>query len=95
MQGDAATRDGKRLPPNAGKGRKRGVPNKITGDLKAMIAGALEGAGGQEYLTRQAKKNPNAFLALLGKTLPKDLNLGANVSLVVNLVGKESRGTDG
>ena len=26
---------------NAGKGRKAGVPNKLTKDLKAMILGAL------------------------------------------------------
>jgi hypothetical protein len=35
---------------NAGKGRKAGVPNKLTKDLKAMILGALSDAGGQSYL---------------------------------------------
>lgn len=62
-------------PPNAGKGRKKGAVNKITAELKEMIQGALVEVGGQEYLARQARKNPTAFLALLGKTLPKDLNL--------------------
>ena len=32
---------------NAGKGRKAGVPNKLTKDLKAMVLGALEANGGQ------------------------------------------------
>jgi hypothetical protein len=35
-----------------------------------MILGALNEAGGQKYLARQAKENPSAFLTLLGKILP-------------------------
>lgn len=60
-------------PPAAGMGRIKGVPNKITADLKAMILGALSDAGGQEYLTRQADENPSAFLALIGKCLPREV----------------------
>jgi hypothetical protein len=63
------------MPPNAGKGRKAGVPNKVTGDVKAMILGALEQAGGQQYLADQAEQNPGAFMALVGKVLPKDLKV--------------------
>ena len=59
----------KKIPPNAGKGRKKGVPNKITGDVKAMILAALEDAGGAAYLLSQARDNPNAFLTLVGKVL--------------------------
>ena len=51
-------------------GRQKGTPNKINGDLKGMILGALSGAGGQSYLQKQASENPNAFLALVGKVLP-------------------------
>jgi hypothetical protein len=51
-------------------GRKKGTPNKITGDLKAMILGALDKAGGIDYLHRQAGENPSAFLTLVGKVLP-------------------------
>lgn len=57
-------------PPNAGKGRKKGVPNKVTGALKDMILQALNGAGGVAYLQRQAKESPAAFLTLVGKVLP-------------------------
>lgn len=60
----------KKTPPNAGKGRVTGVPNKITRELKQMILDALDGAGGVKYLTTQAKKNPKAFLTLLGKVMP-------------------------
>lgn len=58
-------------------GRKRGTPNKVTKDLKDMILGALEAAGGEKYLKTQAKESPAAFLGLVGKVLPKDLNLKA------------------
>ena len=58
-------------------GRQKGTPNVITRELKDMIRGALDKAGGEKYLTLQAKKNPAAFLTLLGKTLPKEIT-GAN-----------------
>lgn len=51
-------------------GRKKGTPNKVTGELKEMILGALSDVGGREYLKAQAKTNPNAFLVLVGKVLP-------------------------
>jgi hypothetical protein len=44
--------------------------NKVTGDIKAMILGALSDAGGRAYLAKQAQQNPTAFMALLGKVLP-------------------------
>lgn len=55
---------------NAGKGRPKGSVNKVTGELKAMILGALDDAGGQAYLLRQAQENPTAFMTLVGKVLP-------------------------
>ena len=58
---------------NAGKGRKAGVPNKLTKDLKAMVLGALEANGGQKWLEAQMEKNPTAFMTLLGKVLPTTL----------------------
>jgi hypothetical protein len=57
-------------PPNAGKGRPKGIPNKVTGALKDMILTALDEKGGVVYLMEQADKNPQAFLTLVGKVLP-------------------------
>jgi hypothetical protein len=51
-------------------GRRKGTPNRLNADVKAMILGALDDVGGQEYLAKQAKENPTAFLTLLGKILP-------------------------
>lgn len=52
------------------KGRKRGVPNKTTSELKDMILQALSNAGGVEYLQARAKDTPTAFLSLVGRVLP-------------------------
>ncbi len=57
-------------PPNAGKGRPKGSVNKSGALLKDMILAALSGAGGIEYLKRQAEANPGPFMTLVGKVLP-------------------------
>lgn len=56
-------------------GRKKGVPNKINTDLKSMILEALSDVGGKDYLVKQAKENPTAFLTLVGKVLPKEVHV--------------------
>jgi hypothetical protein len=53
-----------------GPGRPPGSQNKLTRDIKAAILGAFEKAGGEEYLAKVAKENPQVFCALLGKVLP-------------------------
>jgi hypothetical protein len=51
-------------------GRQKGTPNKLSGDLKEMILGALDDAGGRKYLAARAADTPGPFLTLLGKILP-------------------------
>jgi hypothetical protein len=51
-------------------GRRKGTPNKLNADVKAMILGALNAAGGQRWLENQMAANPVAFMTLLGKLLP-------------------------
>lgn len=68
---------------NAGKGRRKGVPNKFTGALKDMILEALSAAGGVKYLEAQAKENPGPFLALVGKTLPMTVGGDGKGKLVI------------
>ena len=51
-------------------GSRKGIPNKLTADVRAMILAALDDAGGEEYLVQQARDNPKAFMSLLGRLMP-------------------------
>lgn len=69
-----------------GGGSRRGKPNKVTGELKAMILGALSDAGGQRYLLEQARENPTAFMTLVGKVLPLTVTGADGGPLTVEIV---------
>lgn len=62
-------------------GRQKGTPNKTTAAVKDMILGALDKAGGLDYLLRQSDENPTAFMTLVGKVLPLqvDANVGGQI----------------
>lgn len=55
-------------------GRQKGTPNKITRALKDMILEALHEEGGVAYLREQAREQPAAFMALVGKVLPLQIS---------------------
>lgn len=79
------SKSAKRPQPKGGS--RKGIPNKINGDVKAMVLEALHHAGGAEYLCMQAYDNPKAFVALLGRVLPLQISgdpNGAPISLVLN-----------
>lgn len=61
--------------PQPKGGSRKGVPNKVTKELKEMILQALDGAGGVEYLQERANdpRTASAFLSLVGKVLPMQL----------------------
>ena len=61
-------------PPAAGKGRPKGARNKLTRDIREMIRAALDKAGGVSYLVRQAESNPTAFMSLVGKIIPGQID---------------------
>ena len=52
-------------------GRTKGTPNRVTSQVRELILAALDEAGGQDYLVRQARENPAVFLGLVGKILPR------------------------
>jgi hypothetical protein len=75
-------------------GKKKGTASKKTIELREMILQALNGqkGGGVAYLKQQAQENPAAFMTLLGKTLPRDLNAtvetGPNLAAILSKLGK-------
>ena len=53
-------------------GRQKGTPNKVSGDIRAIVLEALIRAGGPGYLLAQASENPGPFMALVGKIVPRE-----------------------
>lgn len=53
--------------------RPHGSKNKITRDMKEIIFQAFEKAGGVDYLVTVARRNPAAFLTLLGRIVPAEI----------------------
>lgn len=72
-------------------GRPKGSKNKTTALLKDAIIKAAQNAGGGgpdgvvEYLTVQAGKNPQAFMPLLGKVLPLQVQGDMDQRVVVEI----------
>ncbi|PRD89417.1 hypothetical protein C6P88_25090 [Burkholderia contaminans] len=77
-----------------GPGRKKGVPNKMTVEVKEMIRQALEEAGGVEYLVERAKdpRTASAFLSLVGKVLPLTIKGDPNAPVQLVLNGSDVHG---
>lgn len=73
-----------------GAGRPAGSLDKGNALIREMIVEALYQAGGVEYLVRQANGKPAAFLALIGKVMPvqieADVNANVNGSIEVRFV---------
>ena len=65
------------------KGRKPGSPNKLTRNMREIIMVAFTKAGGCDYLVRQSKEEPKAFMALLGRVVPQEVSvhLGGGIDL--------------
>jgi hypothetical protein len=57
----------KRKPPNAGKGRVKGVPNKVTADVRKGFQELVESSVDEMrgWLTRVAKKDPARALTIV------------------------------
>lgn len=55
----------------SGAGRKAGIPNRLTMDIKQAIMEAFEKLGGADYLVKVGKKDPKIFFTLLAKIVPQ------------------------
>lgn len=60
--------------------RPKGSPNKLTKEVREMVEGALTKLGGEAWLVKTARKQPAAFLALLGKLVPRVLDVQGGVT---------------
>lgn len=74
-----------------GPGRPKGVPNKTTAMLKDAVLEAAAKAGGKAglvgYLQTQANTNPTAFMSLLGKAMPLQVQgTGENGAFVNEII---------
>ena len=58
----------------AGPGRPKGIPNKITLSVREAIENAFQELGGMSYLVHVGRTDPRTFCALLSKLLPTKLS---------------------
>lgn len=81
-QGGQQATDGavRRRPPNAGKGRKKGVPNKLTASAREAYQAAFEGLGGVQALTIWAGENPTEFYKQFARLIPVDVQATGDIS---------------
>ncbi len=85
----------KAKPPNAGKGRLKGVPNKTTVAVKQALQAVYadlqnEGGGDNAHLLSWAKANPGEFYKLWCKMLPTEISGpgGGPIPLQAELVSR-------
>lgn len=69
-----------------GAGRPAGAKNKLTGDLRAAIIESFEQVGGVDYLVAAALSNPKAYLSLLSKIVPREIEADINAKLALHVL---------
>lgn len=69
-------------------GRPKGSLNKTTVAIKEAVLAALDQAGGVDYLVTQSRDNPTAFLTLVGKVLPLQVDATHQGEIVAKVVFK-------
>ena len=68
---------------------RTGRPNKVTKGIKDAILASFEKVGGEEYLVEQALQNPTAYMALIGKIIPKDINASIDGELNITSITRK------
>jgi hypothetical protein len=89
----------KRKVPNDGKGRPKGIPNKLTTSIKEAFSLAFHEIGGADALAAWAKKHRSHFYTLYARLAPVDVR--ASVEHTLNRLSyaeeraREAAGTAG
>lgn len=61
-----------------GAGRKKGIPNKFTMDMKAAIHEAFDQLGGVTWLVTVGREQPQLLIPLLGKVIPTGVQVSGD-----------------
>jgi len=79
---------GKFKPGESGNlsGRPKGVPNKITTNLKEAYLEVFEMKGGVKGLFAWAKGNPDQFYAHVAKLLPRGIEVKTEQERTINII---------
>lgn len=62
-----------RKPPNAGKGRKAGTPNKVTRAFKEAVLAAFHELDGVDGLVAWGKENRTEFYKIAARLIPHEV----------------------
>ena len=68
-----------------GAGRKKGVPNKLSGSVKQNIVGVFDRIGGREKMAKWAEENQTDFYRLYGRLAPTEIEANIKGKVIVNL----------
>ena len=60
-------------PPNAGKGRQAGVPNKLTTHFKTAVMLAYQAIGGDTAFAAWAQANPTEYYKIAARLIPHEV----------------------
>ena len=82
-----------KLPPNAGKGRVKGVPNKLTRTVREAFERAFETLqdGKGASLEKWAQRYPTEFYKLAARLIPTEINAQVNTTLSEKLIASRKR----
>jgi len=74
-------------------GRPKGVPNKMTSQLKGAVLQSFLDLGGVDYLVKLGKEYPKVYATLLAKLIPNTVNTtdsnGDETGLKIEVVYKK------
>jgi len=80
-------------PPNAGKGRVAGVPNKLTTAIKTGVLNVYNGLGGDAAMQKWAKRNPTEYYKIAARLIPHEvIGPGENGEHLIKTIVHEHAG---
>lgn len=65
-------------------GRQKGTPNKVSGAVRQLILDSLIAVGGVEYLKELSRVNSSAYASLVGRALPKEVDVQADSTITIS-----------